>query len=40
MQNSSGCEAGTVEAARYSDLPRLVVEIYCGFARVQTSKKA
>ncbi|KAJ7858474.1 hypothetical protein B0H14DRAFT_3634092 [Mycena olivaceomarginata] len=40
MQNSSGCETGMVEAARYSDLPRLVVEIYCGFARVQTSKKA
>ncbi|KAJ7824285.1 hypothetical protein B0H14DRAFT_2597305 [Mycena olivaceomarginata] len=29
MQNSSGCEAGTVEGTRYSDLPRLVVvEIY------------
>ncbi|KAJ7858479.1 hypothetical protein B0H14DRAFT_3634104 [Mycena olivaceomarginata] len=41
MPNSSGCEAATVEAARYSDLlRRVVVEIYRGFGRVQTSKKA
>jgi hypothetical protein len=39
MQNSSGYEAGTVEAARYSDLLlRVVVEIYHGFARLQKSK--
>ncbi|KAJ7824300.1 hypothetical protein B0H14DRAFT_3728779 [Mycena olivaceomarginata] len=37
--HSSGCEAGAVEAARYSDLlRRVVVEIYRGFAYVQVSK--
>jgi hypothetical protein len=37
--HSYGCEAGAVEAARYSYLlRRVVVEIYRGFARVQVSK--